>query len=420
VLCGLLGACSVTNTGNPHVASNDSHPEGITLLRSELARDTTPQLSEDEQAQFGADQRKLTFALYAQLSKDNPNLFFSPYSIATALAMVYAGAKAETKQEMATALSFSLPEPTLHAAFNATALALAERESELEPGNAGDGFELSINNANFAHSGLDVQPAFLDVLATHYDAGLFVADFSAAERERMAINAWVSERTAKRVDEVLPPGSLDERTRMVLVNSIYFKGSWQHAFKPENTFDSPFHSPDGDKIVPMMSGKVSRYLRADGYQAAELQYISPKVRMLLILPDEGKLAEVEQRLTTGLFDEARSGLAEQNVYLRLPRFSFSNAYDLVPVFRALGMARAFKDADFSGIAGAPGYLFIGGIYHQAFIGIDEKGSEAAAATAVVFTTRSVDPSFTFDRPFLFAIYDDPTGQILFAGKLSDP
>lgn len=426
VLCCALGACSVSNTGNPHTMSGDTTPEGITLLRSELTRDTAPAVSDSELLQLGKDQRKFTFALYDVLAKDNPNLFFSPYSISTALAMLYAGAKAETKSEMASALSFTLPDSALHAAFNAADLALDKRASEIPSDGKGDGFALNTTNATFVQRGLDVRDEYLDVLAKHYDAGLFLADFkSDPERERRAINRWVLDLTAQRIDELLPPSSITSLTALVLVNTIHFKGSWKTKFKVENTADAVFHAPSGDKSVQMMHDTMKWYMRGDGYQAVSLPYVSESVQMLLILPDEGKQADVEQRLKSGLFDEATNGLEQRTVDLRLPRFEFGAKFDLKGALQTLGMKRAFGEdgpADLSGIAGEPGGLVVTGAFHQAFVAVDESGTEAAAATAVVIGERGAPQpvSIIFDRPFLFAVYDEPTGQILFAGRLSEP
>jgi serpin B len=267
-----------------------------------------------------------------------------------------------------------------------------------------------------------VQPAFLDVLARHYDAGLYLVDFAEdAERERLAINKWVREQTHDRVDELLPPMSLDPNTAMVLVNAIYFKASWLQKFDPAMTTDAPFHGADGDVSVPMMRNTGRRgYAKGEGYQAVELSYVSEAVRMLLILPDAGQQSAVEARLKSGLFDEIRAGLEQTSVALSLPRFSFHSDLDLKPALETLGMKRAFGPADFSGIAGSPGEIFIGGVFHQAFIAVDEKGTEAAAATAVVLVQRNQPAAVSFDRPFLFAVYDQPTGHILFVGRLSNP
>jgi serpin B len=423
LLCTVLGACTVSNTGNP--STGGDHPEGIALLRSELMRDQTPEVSPDDWLRFGSDSRAFAADMYRELSDDAPNLFFSPYSIWTALAMTYAGARAANKEEMAKALRFTLPEPALHAAFNAVDLALESRAKELEPMEMGDAFKLNTNNGIFSRAGEDVHSEFLDTLALNYDAGLFIADFARApERERTAINSWVSERTEKRIEELLPDGSVDGDTVMVLVNTIYFKGSWQTKFDVKETVDAPFHATGGDVTVKMMHNVArGEYGRGNGYQVVERPYVSESVRMLLILPDEGQLAAVEGRLSSGLFDEARGALTEHTVDLRLPRFSFRASFELGTPLKALGMKRAFGgDADFSGIASSPGDLFIDEVYHQAFVAVDEEGTEAAAATAVVIKRESASElvQVNLDRPFLFFVYDQPSAQILFAGRLSKP
>lgn len=419
---GFVAACTVSNTGNPH---NGSHPEGIELVRSQLERDTEPQINGDDGLQFASDQRALAFDLFRQLGADDANAFISPYSIATALAMTYAGSEAQTKAEMATALRFSLPESTLHAAFNSLDLALARRSSELAEMAKGDPFQLETMNATFIERSEPVQSEFLDVLALNYDAGAFLADFvNQPERERTAINGWVSDQTKQRIEDLLPNSSITSNTRLVLVNTIYFKGSWLIKFDPKNTAEAVFHASTGDVSVKMMHSTVRRrYARGSDYQAVELPYVSPSVRMLVVLPDEGKLAAVQAKLQTGLFDEARAGQRESMVELSMPRFTFRSELKLKPSLEALGMSSAFGSmADFSKIAGPPGYLFIDDVYHQAVVAVDEAGTEAAASTAVVFTTRSGVEyvTLTLDRPFLFFIYDEPTGQILFEGRLSQP
>lgn len=426
LVCALLGACTVSNTGNPNTGDppgGGEAPAGIELLRSKLERDPTPDVSSADAQRLGSDQRAFAGALYGQLAGEEGNLFFSPYSVATALAMTYAGAKGETKRELAAALRFTLAEPALHAAFNAADLGLQSRHAALAMNAQGSGFRLDTTNAIFAHEGLEVERPFLDTLALHYDSGLFIADFAGApERERKTINDWVHERTEQRIVELLPQGSIDALTAMVLVNTIYFKGSWLYTFDAKDTRQAPFHAPSGDVQVAMMQRTLDlRLARGVDHVAVELPYLSDAVRMLLVLPDQGQFAEVERRVASGLFDEARGALEMLNRQVRLPRFSFRSEYQLSEALRALGVELAFgAEADFSGIAGAPGDLFIDNVYHQAFLAVDEQGTEAAASTAVVITRRSVPEVVTFDRPFMFFIYDEPTGQILFCGRLIQP
>lgn len=423
VLLSIVSACTVTNTGNPN---SEPGPEGLELLRSKLARDQTPDVSDADLARFSSDQRAFAFDLYGQVAAPGENVFFSPYSIATALAMTYAGAEGETKDEMTSALRFTLPEPALHAAFNALDLALEGRARELGPEDSGDGFALRTLNASFVQRDYAFKEPFLDVLAAHYDSGLYLADFAAApDRERQAINAWVYDRTEERIEELLPEMSIVGLTRAVLVNTIYFKGSWLHEFDPARTTPETFHASGGDTEVPMMHAMLEvRYAEGPSYQAVALPYLSRAVRMMVLLPAEGELEAVEAELKSGLFDTARAALSEYTVDLSLPRFSFRAETKLADALKELGMERAFTmgAADFSRIGGAPGELYVDNVYHQAFVAVDEEGTEAAAATAVVINDESASPVATMrvDRPFLFFVYDDPTGQILFGGRLSEP
>jgi serpin B len=380
-LCSCLVACSVTNTGNPNT-DPDSSPSGVELVRSNLQREKNPQLAADDRTRFGGDNRQFAFDLYGGIKDASGNLFFSPYSISVALAMTYAGAMGETKQEMSRALHFGLPDATLHAAFNATDLALEGRKSELvNRESSGNGFQLKITNATFGQKDASFVPAYLDLLAVNYGAGMFRADFAAnPERERVAINDWVLEQTEQRVKDLLPQGSITTDVMLVLVNAIYFKASWLDKFDPNETRPATFHAPGGDTSVQMMHGFAEQYARGSDYQALSLPYLSPAVRALFILPDAGAFAAVEARLNGALFDEARGALARHSVDLRLPRFSFEAETKLKAALQALGMELAFGAADLSGIYGPPGQLFIDEVYHKAFVAMDEEGTEAAAAS----------------------------------------
>lgn len=421
----LLAGCGATNTGNPQAPEG---PEGIDFVRSPLSREVEPDVAAGNLETLGQGNRAFAFDLYAQLADDSDNLFLSPYSVSVALAMQYAGAETTTEEEMARALHFDLAEPELHRAFNSVSQALSGRADELIESSegsttTGDGFELRLVNAAFAQQGGGFRGPFLDTLALHYDAGLFAADFGDPETQRTAINDWVEAQTEERIMDLLPPGSLDGAV-LVLVNAIYFKASWLTPFDPARTEDATFHAPGGEVPVRMMHGYAEPYTRGDGYAALELPYISPDVRMLFILPDEGRFEEIEAGLDRAFFDAVRTSLSRYSVTLRVPRFSFEAEFELCDAMRALGMQNAFENgaADFSDIAGAPGDLFIDGIYHKAFVALDEEGTEAAAATAVVSSVVSAPPpaEFILDRPFLFAIYDEPTGQVLFLGRLLDP
>jgi serpin B len=408
----LVVACAGTSSGNPA----ESKPMGAELVRSAMPRDTHPTVSDSDASWFAADNRKFAFDLYSQLKRDDTNLFFSPFSISISLAMTYAGAKADTASEMMSALHFTLPQPQLHAAFNALDRALHDRE--------GHGLRLDVLDQTWAARGKVFLDDYLDVLATNYGAGVFLVDFTQPEATRQAINGWVAQQTEERIAELLPKEALSENTQLVLSNTIFFKASWATAFEPNRTDTAMFHAATAERSVRMMHGTPEAgYTNETYYQAVDLPYVSSDVRMLIVLPDEGEFDTVAKDLES-VFD-ASTATHGSAVALGLPRFRFESANDLKAPLQGLGMQAAFAPdaADFSGMDGTH-ELYVDGIYHDAFIAVDEQGAEAAAATAVVGDGR-VDTSLdavevTVDRPFIFMVYDRPTGQILFLGQLADP
>jgi serpin B len=403
-------------------AGNADTPEGVELLRSSFEREIAPASSSAEQAQLGLSSRAFALELYAQAARgQTDNLFLSPYSVSVALAMTYAGARGDTKTELASALHFDLPEPQLHKAWNAVDFALSSRAS-------GDGLQLEITNALFAQTGFTPNRPFLDTLAVSYGGGLYATDFEGdPERARVSINDWTAQRTHDRIQELLPKSSL-EGAMLVLVNAIYFKADWLSPFDPANTRREVFHAPGADVMVEMMHTQAGRYAMGDGYQAVELQYSARNVSMFFIVPDAGRYAAIEAGLNAAFFDDVHGALStDYDVALGLPRFKFEGAtVDLSDALAAQGMRKAFtSSADFSGIGGAPGELGLSGVLQQAFIAVDETGTEAAAATAgtagpVSAPPRKKEIALSLDRPFLFAIYDQPTGQILFTGRVMHP
>ena len=412
-----------TRTGNPDV------PSELKLIRSPLERDDHPDATHGDQ--LGRDNQAFAFDLYGQLaSTSSDNLFFSPYSISVALAMTYVGARGTTHDEIASTLHFALPEPELHAAFNATDLALRNRPNEVPEAFAermGQGLQLSLTNATFAQNGVPFLEPFLDVLALDYDAGMFTTDFADPEKARSEINQWVSDRTARRITELLKMPDVSALTRLVLVNAIYFKAQWLTQFPKGGTLDRVFHASSGDVTVPLMHGVGSRYIAGDGFVAAELPYLSPAVRMLVLLPDEGRFDEVQARFDQQALAEVLSGLADgYELHVFMPRFTVRSTFNLKETLMALGMEIPFGDgADLSGMVEGGG-LKISDVVHQAFVTVDEEGTEAAAATAVIINeVTSVPPMLprvdvVLDRPFMFLIYDEPTGQILFLGRVMNP
>ncbi|HET6416579.1 MAG TPA: serpin family protein [Polyangiales bacterium] len=395
------------------------------LVESSKARITTPDASSQEVGQLARDNAAFAWDFYREAAKPGENLFLSPHSISVALAMTWAGARRETEAEMADAMHFTLGQERLHAAFNALDLELQKR-AEAGSAEAPLPFRLNVTNALFGQVGFSLLDPFLDTLAQHYGAGMRLMDFVAeTEQSRLAINQWVSERTEQRIEELIAPGIIDAATRLVLVNAIYFTASWAEPFDEAATRDAAFRRLDGSEVmVPTMHQTVQAvYGEGEGFQATELPYDGQQLAMLLLVPDEGKFAALEEALSERMVDEIRAGLSTHLVELAFPKFSFRSNVPAKAPLQALGMVAAFGpgQADFSGMTDtAP--LFIQDVVHQAFVAVDERGTEAAAATAVIVGETSAPPpaTLTVDRPFIFAIIDRTTGATLFLGRVLDP
>ena len=394
------------------------------VVKSSKPRDTSPDVSAEELAQLSSDNADFAWAFYREIVEPGKNLFFSPYSLSVALAMTWAGARGNTETEMAEALRFRLGQDGLHPAFNGLDLALESR-AESSGENAPLPFVLNVTNALFGQVGFAFLDAFLDTLAVHYDAGLRLMDFvEETEASRVAINEWVSEQTNERIKELIPQGVITAATRLVLVNAIFFTASWQSPFDEANTRDAPFKRLDGSTVdVPTMHRNLDGpYADGEGFRAAELAYDGGALAMLVIVPDEGQLEAVEAQLSASRVAEIRSSLQRHQIDLAMPKFSFRSNVPAKEPLRALGMVEAFGGAaDLSGMNGT-GDLFIQDVVHQAFVAVDENGTEAAAATAVIVGETSAPPAatLTVHRPFMFAIIDRPTGATLFIGRVVDP
>ncbi len=362
--------------------------------------------------------------LYRALSRGQTNMVFSPTSLALALAMARAGAGGQTAAEM-DAVMHALASDEHAGWLNALDQELASR-SQTATDDAGQALPvtLRIANAPFAQEGMPLEATYLETLASRFGAGLRLVDYrSATEEARGVINAWVDERTEQRIPELLVEGVLTPATRLTLVNAIYLKAPWQTPFSAGATEEGAFTRADGSTVeVPFMSTSASlSHASGDGWQALELPYLGGSLVLTLILPDD--LAGFERTLTPDGLAAITSSLVDTQVALALPRFGIETKAELATVLAALGMPTAFGDAaDLSGITTAE-RLAISDVIHQANIDVDEKGTEAAAATAVVMRMTAM-PTETVtvrvDRPFLFALRDVPTGAILFLGRVGDP
>jgi len=394
-------------------------------VRSNKPRASAPEVAAPDLAEQVGGNSAFAFDLYQALREKDGNLFYSPYSISLALAMTYAGARGETERQMTGALHFMLPQERLHPTFNSLDQALASRGQGAQ-GQDGEGFRLNVVNAMWGQQGYEFLPAFLDLLAENYGAGLRVLDFaSAPEEARTTINEWVSEQTEDRIKDLIPQGAVDALTRLVLTNAIYFNAAWAKPFQAKLTADGAFHLLDGSEVsVPLMRQTSGfGYAEGEGYQAVELPYDGWELAMVVLLPRAGEFERFESALDAGRVEQIIGSLEYQQVRLTMPRFEFESGFSLKEALAAMGMAEAFSEqADFSGMTGRR-ELFISEVVHQAFVSVDEAGTEAAAATAVMMAPTSAveEPvEMTADRPFVFLIRDLETGAILFVGRMVEP
>jgi serpin B len=378
-----------------------------------------------DSSQLASDNAAFAFDVYNKLVATNSNVVFSPLSISIALAMTYAGAAGTTASEMASTLHFSLPPARLHAAFNALDLALTSR---------GQGWPVKINVANalWADKTLTFKSDFLDTLAANYGAGVNLLDFiNAPDPSRQTINAWVASQTNNKIQDLLPVGSISDQTRLVLTNAIYLDATW-HVFDSSTTVSSSFMRLDGSGVtVKFMDAPIAYLLanRATNFVAASLPYANPDLSLVVVVPDLGKFAEVESSLNATTLATLMAGMTTQSVGVYLPRFQIKTVAGLAETLRALGMKSAFAvdgTANFSGMSDEPG-LHLLDVIHKAFISVAEAGTEAAAATGVVMAGgtsghATPTPALILDasRPFLYFLRDQPTGTIVFMGRVMDP
>ena len=401
-------------------------PSGSTDGDVALARADVPRASAApaDAAAAGTAISAFGLDLYRAMANGQTNVVLSPTSIALALAMARAGARGQTATEM-DAVMHGLASDDSAAWLNALDQALATRSGTFKDDSGQDlAVALRIANAPFAQKDMPLEKAYLEALASRYGAGMRLVDYvTATEAARKQINAWVDDQTERRIPELLVPGVLTPDSRLTLVNAIYLKAPWQTAFSAEATKPGAFTRADGTtvEVSMMQTGAVMRYAAGAGWRAVEIPYIGNSLAMTVIVPDD--LATFEQALTAGQLASIAGGLAETQVSLTFPKFSIETKAQLADVLAALGMPSAFDErADFSGITAAE-KLQISDVIHQANIDVDEKGTEAAAATAVVMraTSMPAEPvTVRVDRPFLFALRDVPSGAILFLGRVADP
>lgn len=396
---GASGAGALARTHTPSRASappansKGSSPKGIAAV-------------------VGANNR-FAFDLYSALSDtETGNLVYSPYSISSVLAMAYEGADGKTASEMKSVFHFPasrILEPNSAAIFN-------------DLNSSDNGSKLQVGNALWAQKAFHLRSEYIKAVKQYFGGKAMNLDFvHKTESSRQTINRYIAKRTGNRITDLIPKGELDKMSRLVLTNAVYFKGAWQSEFDPSDTYQGDFYV-SSDKTVKtslmVMHDAIFNYAYTDSFQILELPYRGKKISMLLLLPRKGR---AETSLTAKDLKDLKARMRPTSLeWVAFPKFEFRSTYRLNNTLKAMGMPTPFSNsADFSGMTGRRN-LFIKFVLHQAYIKVDEKGTEAAAATGGGSALVSLGPYFQADRPFLFVIQDNKTGNILFLGRVSDP
>lgn len=386
------------------------------VLAALLAAGTSPAAASGDREALVEGNNAFALDLYGQLRKgaQGKNIFFSPVSISSALAMTYAGAKGETASQMAAALHFTLAPGRLHPAF-----------AELLGGlKGGKDFDLAVANAVWAQRSFAFHKSFLGIAGKYYQGALKKVNFLRDPGRSLAeINRWAEEKTNGKITGLLNPGNVTRETRLVLTSAVYFKGNWESRFDPQETRPGTFSLADGKTVqVQMMNQKgefgISRDEKAVIVQMA---YAGGKLSMVIMMPLSGPLDDLENSFLAGTLRTRLSSLTRESVNLQLPKFKLTDSFNLNEPLISLGMRDAFdRKADFSGMTRSE-KLFISSVRHKAFVDVNEEGTEAAAATAVVigrFSAREM--LIQVNRPFTFMIRDEQSGSILFLGRMMNP
>jgi len=387
----------------------------LLILSFSLSMDNNTAIISASNNAFGID-------LYKKIiTEEKGNIFISPYSISSALAMTYAGARGNTEKQMAKVLYFNIPQEDLHKAFSSL-------NSYFNRPNKS--YQLAIANSLWGQTNYPFQKEFINLLNKYYSAGFNEVDFineENREKARLTINKWVEDKTNNKIKNLIHPEDISALTRLILVNAIYFKGKWQNQFDPQETRDMPFNLENQKKIsVPMMhqEGRFN-YTEDNEVQVLELPYSENEVSMIIFLPKEGiSLSDFEKEISVERINKLLANLTQEKVDVYIPKFKMEKRYILNKPLIDLGMKDAFDMslADFSGMAESKD-LYISKVIHQSFIEVNEEGTEAAAATAVIMSGKAIAPmiiEFKADRPFLFIIRDIKTNTILFMGRFVEP
>lgn len=401
-LAALLGSMALATSGC-------SSQEGTREARA--VAELTPEL-----APVVSGNNRFAWNLYREAAGQQGNLFFSPFSISAALGMTYAGAAGETAEEMRGVLAIVAEDRAFHTQFGALI-------RDLNGPGRGRGYELLVANRLFGAEGLGFQPEFRVITANDYAAPIETLNF-AEDAARRHINGWVRDQTREKIRDLLEPGQLAESTTLVLVNAIYFNAQWAHRFDPDATAPMPFHLADGTTVpVPTMSNMAHyRCASSAAEHVIEVPYQDDELAMMVVIPAATQgLAALESTLSAERVDAWAAALEDCEVRLQLPRFEVEATLPATELLQRLGMQRAFfPGADFSKLLDPVANVLIDDVVHRAYVKVDERGTEAAAATAVVTRTVSAAPEFVADAPFLYFVRDRLTGSVLFIGRMADP
>lgn len=412
-------------TNNP-VNQTPEEPAFTTVKSALVVRDSVPasELLVSQQAQSN---NEFSLALYKLLVEEGKNCFFSPYSITAALAMTASGAANNTLSQMRSAMNVTLPGTTFDEALNSIDLSITTYADR------SDGITFKAVNSTWMQTGCNFSIGFLNQLSQYYGAGMNLLDFANnPDKSLIIINDWVAEQTQDKILNLLPQGSIDQSTVLVLTNAVYFLAKWKKSFDATYTKDSNFSLSDNSTVnVPMMHFVEPRkrvampYVRRSGVRAMDFPYQGDRIVMTVFLPDVDSLTAFEDALSTALLDTLYGAQEPESLSVSLPKFQFTfGTKSIATTLKTLGMNDAFdpSKADFTAMSSALS-LYISDVFHKAFIAVDEAGTEAAAATGVAMDVLSINNnmvSFNVNRPFIFIIRDKVTGTILFMGRVVNP
>jgi serpin B len=436
VSCGPAGTVTVTQTETQTVT--DTITEEVTqtqteiilekygqLLKSKKAYNSTPNVKDTALETLVNGNNEFAFDLYKQIiATQDGNLFYSPYSLSLASAMTYAGVKGQTKEQIADVFNFLLQDEELHAAFNRLAIELNSRD-DLPDSSMWQGYTLNTINAIWGQKDYGFKSEYLDVMSENYDAGIRLLDFMLNNKEAIdIINNWIEEQTNGKIEEILTEDNISPLTRIVLTNVIYFRANWRCQFETGDTYNDTFYPLDGSEIaVPMMHQTDHfNYTGGDGYQAIELMYDKGDLSMLIFLPNADNFDDFESSVTADLLDGISADMEFQQVVLTMPKFDYSSYFTMKEILQIMGMTDAFdpETADFTGMTDYA--LWLDDAIHQACISVNEKGTEAVAASITVGVAGSSPepPQMNINRPFIYLIRDNVTNTILFVGRVMNP